>query len=259
LITFDLEKLISRFSAGSSRPAFTWIENLPADSIPDLLVDNSDPYVFFYASGVSKPDIRIYRWDSLDLQMIRMQLQDLLPQADESLREEVARAVELAEAGLWLQASHLIEDLSPAPGELGERDLWLLQWNAAIIAQNLSSAEGSVEAGYPLLSNLFYGNYQASIGIMNQYSPEQIFSDSCSLIEGSVAEGWENELSTQILDCTGSALAVEPEMAAALFMRAWGTYLSDPASPEILVDVGNAALLEPDEQLYTLSEEFLGR
>jgi len=259
LITFDLEKLISRFSSGSNRPSFARIENLPADSTPDLLVDNSDPYVFFYASGVSKPDIRIYRWDSLDLQMIRMQLQDLPPQADESLREDVARAVELAEAGLWLQASQLIENLLPAPGELGERDLWLLQWNAAIIAQNLSSAEGSVEAGYPLLSNLFYGNYQASIGIMNQYSPEQIFSDSCSLIEGSVAEGWEGELSTQILDCTGSALAVEPEMAGALFMRAWGTYLSDPDSPEILEDVTNAALLEPDEQLFTSSEEFLSR
>jgi len=259
LITFDLEKLISRFSAGSSRPAFTWIENLPADSIPDLLVDNSDPYVFFYASGVSKPDIRIYRWDSLDLQMIRMQLQDLPPQAGESLREDVARTVELAEAGLWLQASQLLEDITPVDGELGEQDRWILQWNAAIIAQNLSSAEGSVEVGYPLLSNLFYGNYQASIGIMNQYSPDQIFSDSSSLIEGSVAEGWTTELSAQLLDCTGKALAVEPELAGALFMRAWGTYLSEPDSPEILADVSSAALLEPDEQLFTSSEEFLSR
>jgi len=48
-------------------------------------------------------------------------------------------------------------------------------------------------------------------------------------------------------------------MAGALFMRAWGTYLSDPDSPEILEDVTNAALLEPDEQLFTSSEEFLSR
>ena len=94
---------------------------------------------------------------------------------------------------------------------------------------------------------------------MNQYSPDQIFYDASPLIESSVAEGWESELSAQILDCTGSALAVEPEMAAALFMRAWGTYLSEPDSPEILADVRNAALLEPDEHLFTSSEEFLSR
>ncbi len=117
LVTFDGERLVSRFAGSNSFPGFARLENLPVDSLPDLILDYSDPYVFFYASGVRKTDIRIMRWDELDLEMVAMQLHRLPHTAPEALTVQVDRAVDLALAGLWLQASAILDEVDPGEVE----------------------------------------------------------------------------------------------------------------------------------------------
>ncbi|MCK4506198.1 MAG: hypothetical protein KAW14_11310, partial [Candidatus Aegiribacteria sp.] len=246
-----------RFSSSHCRPAFAWIENLPVDSLPDLLLDCSDPYIFFYASGVIKPDIRIIRWDSRDMQMVAMNLRKLPPDTEYSLREPVNRAVEFARAGLWLQASQAIGEVRTLTDTVSDPERWIIGWNEALISQNLETGKGSVECGYPLLGYVFYGAYQASIDIMKQYAPGEIFCAESPLIQGTVAQGWETELSDYLISCTESALEVEPEFAAAFYLHGWALYLSGQSNSSIIEDVKRAVLLDPSEPLYVLSLEYL--
>ncbi|MCK4671024.1 MAG: hypothetical protein KAT47_00685 [Candidatus Aegiribacteria sp.] len=257
LLTFDGEHLEIRFSSSHCRPAFAWLENLPVDSLPDLLLDYSDPYVFFYASGVIKPDIRIQRWDNHDMQMVAMNLQKL-PLATESfLNEPVNRAVEFAEAGLWLQAFTAIGEVLPLPDTVSDLEKWIIGWNEALILQNLEIGESSVECGYPLLGYVFYGDYQASIDIMKQYAPGEIFCVESPLIQGTVAQGWETQLADYLISCTESALEVEPEFAAAFYLHGWALYLSGQSISQIVDDVKKAVRFDPSEPLYALSEKYL--
>ncbi len=257
LLTFDGDHLEIRFSSSHCRPAFAWIENLPVDSLPDLLLDCSDPYIFFYASGVVKPDIRIIRWDSRDMQMVSMNLRKLPPDTEYSLREPVNRAVEFARAGLWLQASQAIGEVQTLPDTVSDPERWIIGWNEALISQNLETGEGSVECGYPLLGYVFYGDYQASIDIMKQYAPGEIFCAESPLIQGTVAQGWETQLSDNLISCTESALEVEPEFAAAFYLHGWALYLSGQSNSSIIDDVKRAILFDPSEPLYVLSLEYL--
>lgn len=257
LLTFDGEHLEIRFSSSHCRPGFAWLENLPVDTLTDLLLDYSDPYVFFYASGVIKPDIRIQRWDSLDMQMVAMNLRKLPPVTEYSIREPVNRAVELAEAGLWLQASQAIGEVRTLPDTVSDLERWIIGWNEALISQNLETGESSVECGYPLLGYVFYGDYQASIDIMKQYSPEEIFCVESPLIQGTVAQGCETQLSDCLISCTESALEVEPESAAAFYLHGWALYLSEQSSSRIVDDIKNAIRCDPSETLYALSLDYL--
>jgi hypothetical protein len=257
LVTFDGERLVSRFSGGNSTPGFAHLENLPADSLPDLVLDYSDPYVFFYASGVRKTDIRIMRWDELDLEMVEMQLQRMPQTAPEDLVAQVDRAVDLAGAGLWMQASLVIDELYPAEADLTERDGWIVNWDYVIITQNLGAAEGSPEYGYPLLSYVFYGNYGSAMEIVSQYTADEIFSTETPLIVETVAEGWESELASELITSTEAALEVDPGLAGAWFLRGWGTWLADPESPLAAEYVMKASLLDPDDSLYESSLEIL--
>lgn len=257
LLTFDGEHLEIRFSSSHCRPGFAWLENLPVDSIPDLLLDYSDPYVFFYASGVIKPDIRIQRWDGSDMQMVAVNLRKLPPATEYSLREPVNRAVELAEAGLWLQAFTAIAEVLPLPDTASDPERWIIGWNEALISQNLETGESSADYGYPLLGYVFYGNYQASIDIMKQYAPEEIFCAESPLIQETVAQGWETELSGYLISCTESALEVEPECAAAYYLHGWALYLSGESVSSINDDMKRAILFDPSEPLYPLSLEYL--
>ena len=257
LLTFDGEHLEIRFSSSHCRPGFAWLENLPVDSLPDLLLDYSDPYVFFYASGVIKPDIRILRWNSRDIQMVAMNLRKLPPVTEYSLREPVNRAFELAEAGLWLQASRAIGEVLPLSDTVSNRERWITEWNEALISQNLETGESSAEYGYPLLGHVFYGDYQASIDIMKQYAPGEIFCTESPLIQGTVAQGWETELSGYLISCTESALEVEPEFAAAFYLHGWALYLSGQSNSRIIEDVKRAVRFDPSESIYALSVEYL--
>ncbi len=110
---------------------------------------------------------------------------------------------------------------------------------------------------FPLLTQVFYGDYAAALDVMRAYTPEQIFSDNSPLIAGSSAEGWEESLSYWLEYSTTRALQARYDLAAAHFLRAWAAYLVNPADPGILNEVSTAAGMDPDEALYTTSLEYL--
>jgi hypothetical protein len=257
LVTFDGGKLESRFSSSFSTPGFAHVENLPADSLPDLVLDFSDPYVFCYASSVRKADVRVARWDALDLEMIVMELQRLPRTAPDELVAGVDRAVDLANAGLWKQAMEAIDLLYPADGSLSERDRWTLDWDYVLISQNAGRAESLAGGTYPLLENVFYGDYDAALDIMRQYGPADVFSGSSPLIVGTQAEDWEAELSDQLVRCAESAVAVEPGMASAWFIFGWGAWLADSTSTAAVEYLTEASTLAPGDPFIASCLEYL--
>jgi hypothetical protein len=257
LLTFDGDRLASRFASTFCTPGFAQLENLPADSLIDLVLNYSDPYVFFYASALRKPDIRVVRWDPMDLEMVEMELQRLPQTAPEELSQHVDRAVDLAGAGLWMQAGEVMELVYPASGELSERDRWIVDWDYVLISQNAGMAEALVDCGYPLLARVFYGDYDSALDLIRQFEPAEVFSGSSPLIVGTAAEGWESELSAQLVQSSGAAVEVEPGLASAWFIRGWGTWLADPADPAVVEYVTEASDLAPDDQYLTASLQYL--
>jgi hypothetical protein len=68
-------------------------------------------------------------------------------------------------------------------------------------------------------------------------------------------EGWTEAVTTS------ATLAVQarPDLAAAYFLRGWGTYLDNPSSPAALEDIEHAVTLAPDEPLFGASLTYLKR
>jgi hypothetical protein len=92
---------------------------------------------------------------------------------------------------------------------------------------------------------------------MADYSVEELFSQPSPLVVGTVAEGWEDALAQHIQNSATLALQVQPDLAAAWFLRGWATHLSNPDSPEALADIERAAELDPNEPLFIQSVTYL--
>ena len=104
-----------------------------------------------------------------------------------------------------------------------------------------------MEIIYPLLSNVFYGDYAAAVDLMRPYSPEQVFSPDSPLIAGTVAEGYAGIVRDTVVTSTDAALAVRPDLAEAYFLRGWAEYLVDPDNTQARDDVHQAAALRPGD------------
>jgi hypothetical protein len=106
---------------------------------------------------------------------------------------------------------------------------------------------------------LFYGDYPAALDALRPYPPDQIFSLSGPLIKGTAAEGWEPTLANWITQTTNSAVQMQPNLAAAYFLRGWGEYLANAKDPAARQDVARAAQLDSNEPLYAQSDVYLKR
>ncbi len=78
---------------------------------------------------------------------------------------------------------------------------------------------------YPLLAQVFYGDYPAAVDVMRVYSAAEIFAWPSALVSGTVAVGWESTLADRITTTTSAAIDVNPQLAAAFFVRGWGEWL----------------------------------
>jgi hypothetical protein len=86
--------------------------------------------------------------------------------------------------------------------------------------------------------------------MLREQTPENIYTAASPLIIGTTAEGWTSELAQNLVTSTQSALAAEPDLAAAYLLKSWGEYLADPASTEARADAAKAAELAPDDSFY---------
>lgn len=258
LLSFDGTTLRREISAAAVSPGVGTAQDLNGDGFVDIILNQSDAYVFCYACGVRKIMFQVYIWDAPNQQIVGVTLQPFLMGQPQPLRDLVNPAVDLANAGLWKDALPAITQAQTLVSQYPEADAWTLTWDDALIKLHAEAlAQAVTDSPYPLLANVFYGDYAAAVEPMRAYSPDQLFTPQTPLIVGTVAEQWSGEVSSRITEATTAALAVKPDLAAAYFLRGWAAYLADPASLQARADVQRAAELAPGDALFVQSAAYL--
>lgn len=251
LLSFDGTALKVALVGSSASPGAGFIADVNDDGQNDVVLDATEPYIFCYACGVRHPYFQVYTW--LGDGLVPVEISALLMgQRGTPPDEANSQAVALARAGLWSAALAKIDVAIVLAGDDDPPTAsGTLHWNRALIRLNHAALLAAArESAYPLLSQVFYGDYAAAVDLMRPYSPAEIFGAGSPLVVGTAAEDWVGELGGYLLSSADAALAVRPDLAPAYFMRAWGRYLTEPADPRVRADVARAAALAPDDPLY---------
>ncbi|MCB9418960.1 MAG: hypothetical protein H6667_04110 [Ardenticatenaceae bacterium] len=253
LLRFDGTALHIEVTGSSASPGVGYLEDLNKDGTPDLILRQHEAYVFCYACGVRYLYFQVFTWDATNQQMVEVSIQPMLMgQQGHPARQPTNRAVELANAGLWADALAQIDEAQRIAATTTEpTDTYTLEWDTALIHLYYDAWQAELDhTPYPLLSRVFFGDYAGALAIMRPYSHEQIFSAGTPLIKGTMAEGYEAWVGQYILDQTNGAIAAEPDLAAAYYLRAWANFLLNPANSQIQSDLEQAKTLEPNEPLF---------
>ncbi|RME83360.1 MAG: hypothetical protein D6775_08325, partial [Caldilineae bacterium] len=259
LLRFDGSRFHTEAVGFSSGGRGGFLDDINGDGTPEVVLDVSDYYVFCYACSVRYRDFIILRWNGQAMEQVR--LQPLGPEAGEKLRRRNQLAIALAEARLWRDALELLPLLDGPPTSAVEETV---AWNQALI-RYLGEAKRPAAAGesvYPILENLFFGDYRQAVAPFRQLEPADIFSVPSALVAETVAAGWEDNIYFWVNTITDHSLMLleerDPEAAAAAyFLRAWAAYLVDPEDPMIMANLESAASLMPDDPLYAAARDFL--
>ncbi len=83
----------------------------------------------------------------------------------------------------------------------------------------------AAEHPYPLLAQVFYGDYPAAVDVMRVYTVSEVFAQPSALISGTVAAGWDGALAGWLTTTASSAIGVNDRLAAAYFVRGYGEWL----------------------------------
>ncbi len=266
LVRFDGSQFRIAATGFSPNPGNGRVEDLNDDGLGEVVLDASDPYVFCYACGVRYADARVLRWDGQHMAPVELAM--LGDSAPASLRTLNNRAVTLAQAGLWKQALDLIPALLAQNSTTSVPGDDAAMWNIALIRLIGEDRRQAVQdSPYPILPNLFFGDYEAAIKPFRQHKPREIFAQPSVLVTGTVAEGWEEAVDAWVFDVTKDILDSDPAsasasadhstQAAAHFLRGWAAYLLEPTSPTVIEEVARALQLQPDDPLFTRSYAFL--
>lgn len=252
LLRWDGAALTIAVSNFNSSPGAGEVKDVDGDGRPEVVLNATDPYVFCYACGVRLYNISLLRWDGNAL--LPVELTRLPDDTVADLREANNRAVALAAANLLRDAIPLIDEaLGYAPSD--ER----VYWNSQLIhllAQGRT--EYAASTPYPLLNWIFYGDWDAALAELDAYSPAQIFDPQMALFQDTVVAGWEETLAGWILQFSGPALEVQPDLAPAWFLQGWARFLQNPGDPAAAEDVAVAVGLAPDTPLFAESAALLG-
>jgi hypothetical protein len=248
LLSFDGGVLQGLVSGAGASPGVGSMQDADGDGVLDVVLDQSDAYVFCYACGVRKISFRVFWWDSVNARILEARIEHFLMGQPQPMRDLVNPAVDMANAGLWKDALVQITEARDLAPSYPECDIRTLNWDYAMIKLHADAMAADAASGiYPLLSRVFYGDYAAAVDLMRPHSPVDVFDPAGPLIVGTVAEGMEGILSGYIIDSADAALALQPDLAEAYLMRGWATYLVDPVSPQVRVDVHQAAALRPGD------------
>jgi hypothetical protein len=190
LLRYDGQSLQKILGSCTDTPLAGDLRDLNGDGTLEVLLNASDNYVFCYACGVRNWLYQVWRWDGS--RMAEVQLSRMPQPAPEELTQLNDRAVDLARGELWKDARETIRkaaQIAPADETVA--------WNAALIeliAETRAKAAQEPDSPYPLLLNIFYGDYAAALELFRPYEPEQIFNPQTPLVAGTPAEGWESNL-----------------------------------------------------------------
>jgi hypothetical protein len=251
LLRFDGQKLHGEVSACGASPGVGQLTDVNGDGTPDVVIDASDAYVFCYACGVREVNYQVQRWDGQ--RMERVGLKPLPETAPAELRKLNDQAVAQAQAGLWKDALATAQQAEALKADNSDAT-----WNIGLIRlTGQARAEQATSGAYPLLDEVFYGDYNAALDALRKYSPAELFGAKPPVVSGTNAEGWEQQVTDEITRTTDLALKLQPDLAPALFLRGWAVHLTDPANPAALADIERAAQLAPDDKLFADSAAYL--
>jgi hypothetical protein len=235
-------------SGSAASPGAGGLQDVNGDGVLDVVLNQSDAYVFCYACGVRKINFQVFYWDAPNQRILEARIAHFLMGQPQPMRDLVNPAVDMANAGLWKDALVKIAEARDLVSSYPESNITALNWNYGLIRLHADAMARDVAAAiYPLLSNVFYGDYAAAVDLMRAYSSEQVFSLDTPLIVGTVAEGYEGIVRDTVVTSADAALVVKPDLAEAYFLRGWAEHLVDPESAQARDDVQQAAALRPDD------------
>ena len=231
-------------SSFNSIPDAGSVTDLNGDGQMDLLLNNSDPYIFCYACGLQLYLARFFHWDGERLAEAAPRL--LPDDRPLHLRAINSHALALADAGLYADALDEIERAAiAAPSDPS------VNWNALWIRHHLEvSRQLALVSPFPLLSHVFAGDWDFSFEVLWSMDPTTLFSKT-PIPAGSAANGFEQTVGHLLIQYGNSALIVQPERADIHALVAWGRFLLNGYDAEVLSGLEKAAELAPGDPRYT--------
>ena len=243
LLRWDGETLAVVISSFNSIPNAGSVRDLNGDGRVDLLLNNSDPYIFCYACGVQLYQARFFHWDGEELVEAAPRLLSDDHAAD--LRDMNDHAIYLAEAALFADALTLIEQTATlAPDDP------TVHWNGAWIRHHLDVSRQLASASpFPLLNHVFAGDWDTAFDALWTIGLSTLSSDA-PIPSDSAASGFDEVVGELLVQYADGALTMRPERAAIHALGAWGRYLLDRDDPAALAGFQRAAELAPSDSRY---------
>ena len=252
IIRFDGQSLSTELSWLSARPIAGEVADLDGDGAAEVVVDDSDPYVFCYACAVELKREILYWWDGSRL--VPVDLRAPVGNVPPAVADQVDEVMALAQGSLWRDAAlAAIAAARQAPGSPEVR------WLSVLV--NRTAAARLLHAGsvaQPLLTTVFAGEYGAAVDLMRRLDPAQAFALNGPLILDTEAERDPSTMAIQLLDHTTRALGAAPDRAEIHAVHALALTL---ASPDDLTGARSAMQrameLAPDDPFFAAAGDFL--
>ena len=251
VIRFDGDRLSTVLSHISQRPNAGDLVDLDGDGQPELVLNDSNPYVFCYACAVEESALLLYRWEGTALSRVGFEVPTGL---SPDLAADAERVVALAGADLWREAAALaVSTASRAPGNDE------LRWLSILVNQTAAARLGYAGSpGQPLLSSVFAGEYAAALDLMRAHPPAEAFALDGPLIVGTAAETDITTMAVTILDYSERALAARPDDASIHALHALGLALASPDELDRAREAAARALeLAPADEFLQQASAFL--
>ena len=252
IIRFDGETLRTELSWLSARPNAGVVVDLDGDGMAEVVVDNSNPYVFCYVCAVELKREILYWWNGSRL--VSVDLRAPSTNVPDGVADQVDEVVTLARAGLWREAGLAAIAAARQAPESPE-----VRWLSTLI--NRTAAARLIHAGsvaQPLLTMVFAGEYGAAVDLMRGLDPVQAFALDGPLIGDTEAERDLSTMATQLLDHTTRALEAAPDRAEIHAVHALALTLASPDDlAEARAAMQRAAELAPDDAFYEAGRAFL--
>ena len=231
IIGFDGRTLRTELSWLSARPNAGEVVDLDGDGAAEVVVNDSNPYVFCYACAVELKREILYRWDGA--QLVPVELRAPSTNLPDGVADQVDAVVALAQADLWREAAVAAIAAARQAPESAE-----VRWLSILV--NRTAAARLIHAGsiaQPLLTMVFAGEYGAAVDLMRPFEPAKAFALDGPLIVDTEAEYDLSTMATQLLDYATRALDAAPDRAEIHAVHALGLTL---ASPDDLAEARSA-------------------
>ncbi len=251
LVTFDDAGLNGAFNACSDTPGQVQLQDLDLDGAMELIVDRTDHFAWCERCGVVAWNLHVVYWDGAVLRET-----PFTPVVGDSAA--VARtnaALARAEAGRWIDTYAIVTADAPDPAPVADPAVDWLFTSLRLTAER--RAEQAQSGAYPLLDRVFFGDYTGAIDVMRPYVPLQLIDWAGPLFLETPFLDDPARVAAAVLEQTERTLAVEPDDAAALFLRGWARLINDSGDPAGIDDIRRAAEQEPDDAFYAAMRDTL--